>query len=176
MRRSASSIRRQHCRHLGDPHLKHSSLHNHLAGELHPGCSEFHFANRLFAKAAKSTMKITTGTSKKKSPHSAKHGIAEIPVQKRHGTGLDPALETVSHNQVVPLTQLCHKARNVKEVVAIVGISHDHVPATSRSNATDQRIPVPSRGDLHKPRPLSERNSLRAVGAAVIGNDDLAID
>ena len=63
-------------------------------------------------------------------------------MQKRHRPWLDAAPETVAHDQVGSFTQWLEKAVRMAEVVAVIGVAHQHVFALCRLDAGHQRSSV----------------------------------
>src|SRR5207247_6350603 len=59
------------------------------------------------------------------------------------------------------------------EVVAVVGVTHDHEAATRRLDTADQGAAVTLPRDLDHPHPELLGDDLGAIGAAVVGDDDL---
>ena len=72
--------------------------------------------------------------------------------------------------------ELFDELRDLQEVVAVVRVAHDHVTAAGRGDPTHQRTAVsgPLDPDDAGAEPL--RDHRRLVGAAVVGNDDFAMD
>ena len=52
-------------------------------------------------------------------------------MEGRHRARSDPAEKAVAHDQLVALAKLLDEGHQIAEVVAIVGVAHDHV-ATAR--------------------------------------------
>ena len=78
-------------------------------------------------------------------------------MEKRHGARPDAPLEAIAHDQLVALPQLVDERPEIGEVVAVVGVAHDHVPASGRLNPAHQRTTVASGG--HADDACAERNS-----------------
>src|SRR5665213_803124 len=93
------TVRTQRSGYLRDVELSQGCLDDHLTGKFHPLCAQAQFENRLAIKAAHSTMKVPDGGRKQGASNEGKHGIAEITVQRRHGTGHDAALEAIADYQ-----------------------------------------------------------------------------
>jgi hypothetical protein len=79
-------------------------------------------------------------------------GVANPAVGPRHGAGLDSAHEAVAHDEVAAVAQLFDQRRNRREVVAVVGVAHDHEAAARRVDAADQRAAVALPRDLDHAR------------------------
>ena len=60
-------------------------------------------------------------------------------MQHRHRARADAAGEAVAHHQVVALAQLGQEARDVREVIAVVRIGHEHIGAAGGGDARVQR-------------------------------------
>src|SRR6266481_7041587 len=176
MRRPVSSIRGQRHRNLTDPHLKQSSLHNHLAGELHPGCLQLHFENGVLAKPAKSAMKITAWACEKESSYSAKDRIAKISVQGGQGPGLDPALKAVSHNQVIALAEFSNKWPDGTEVIAVISVTHDYEFSARIGNPSHEGATISFGRNMDNARSQLLSYGLRSVCTTIVSNDDFPWD
>ena len=97
-------------------------------------------------------------------------------MQRRHGAGRDAAFESVAHDEVATVTQLFDERHERGEVVAVIGIPHDDEPPARRRDPSHERASVALGLDRHDARPPGLGDGLRAVGAAVVGDDDLAGD
>src|SRR5207248_2617075 len=64
--------------------------------------------------------------------------VAEVTVQGWHRARLDTAREPVPHDEVGARTQRIHEAVERREVIAVVGVAHDHISATGRIDALDE--------------------------------------
>jgi hypothetical protein len=103
------------------------------------------------------------------------HRGAEVAVQRWHRAGRYPALEPVAHHQVGALAQLGHVRHQVAEVVAVVGVAHDHVLAPGGENAAHQGIAVALVADRDDAGAGVGRELLAAVGGAVVGQHHFAV-
>ena len=88
----------------------------------------------------------------------------------------DPALKPVAHDEIAALAQARDERLEVSEIVTPVGVAHDDVRAMGGANAFQQRRAIAARLDAHDPRSAGQRNPDRPVGAAVVGNHDLAVE
>jgi hypothetical protein len=70
-------------------------------------------------------------------------------VQQWHRTGHNPAFEPVTHNDVGAVAQVLDEWRERGKVIGIVGIAHDHITATRRLDASDQRRAIAAIGNRH---------------------------
>src|SRR5690606_336725 len=80
------------------------------------------------------------------------------------------------HHQVGAVPELLHERHEVREVVGVVGVAHDHVLAAGGADAAHEGVAVPLLGDVHHPGARVTGELLRPVGAAVVGDHDLAVD
>ena len=62
------------------------------------------------------------------------------------------------------------------EVVGVVGVAHHHVRAASGTDAAHQGVAVSLVGHRHDAGARIAGELLAAIGAAVVGDDDLAVD
>ena len=104
------------------------------------------------------------------------HRVAPPAMQKRHGVGQHcaaPRRQAAALDQVKPGPQLVHKLGNLQKVIAAVGIAHNDKPAPRGGNASHQGTAITLLANLDDTRAQPGRNQLRAVGAAIIGDNDL---
>ncbi len=113
---------------------------------------------------------------KKRRPIAAEDGVAEIFVERGHGSGLDFAAEAIAHDEVVALLEFGEEAGELAEVVAGVGVGHEDVFAFGGLDAGHEGGAVAADRDRDDAGAFVCRDFLRAVGAAVVGDDDLAGD
>src|SRR5690606_29560811 len=104
----------------------------------------------------------------------AQHGIPDITVFPGHGARLDAALKAVAHDQVVAFAQFLDESWNVPEVVAGIGVGHDHVAPVSGGDASHECAAVAFLWNADHAGPQGGGNRLRAVSTAVVSDDDLA--
>jgi len=69
-------------------------------------------------------------------------------VQEWHRTGGDAAGEPVTEHKVVAVAQTRDERVEIREVVAVVGVAHDHELATSRLDAGHESAAVPLLGHV----------------------------
>ena len=63
-------------------------------------------------------------------------------MERRHGAGRDPALETVAHDEVSSGAEVIDEWQQCREVVAVVSVSHDDIPAPGRRDPAEQGIAI----------------------------------
>src|SRR5262249_34921754 len=78
------------------------------------------------------------------------------------------------HYEVVAFAQLMDKWFEVTEVVTVIGVTHDDVFAARRRDAAHESAAISLLFDVYHARAQLVTDLLRAVGAAVIGHDNLA--
>ena len=174
MRRAAAAVGRERGRNLGDAKIGERGFDDHLAGKLHAGGAQIEAEDGSRRKARRPQWKSPDGDAEKEAADGGEHGVAEVSMQRRHRAGLDIAAEAVAHDQVVAGSSLVRK-RGVAEVVAGVGIGHEDVFAAGGFDAGHEGGAVARMGTATTRAPSSWRY-LRAVGAAVVGDEDFAVD
>ena len=130
-------------------------------------------------KARRPQWKSWTGAVKNRRPRARQDRVADPAVLPRHGTRQDrPAArrQAAAHDQIRATTQRRQEQRQLAEIVGAVGVAHQDEPAARRGDAAGQRVAVAALGDLDHPRPGGQRPRLRAVGAAIVGDQHLAHD
>ena len=90
--------------------------------------------------------------------------------------GSMPPAKRLPMTRSAPAAQRVDERAEVVEGVAVVGVGHDHEAPLGRGDARAERGAVAPFGHRDDPGPERFRDRLRAVGAAVVGDDDLAVD
>jgi hypothetical protein len=76
-------------------------------------------------EAAQAAVEVAHRRAEEQPPEPGQHRVAQVAVQRRHRAGAMPP-KAVAHHQVVALTQLLDERVERREVVAVVGVAHDH--------------------------------------------------
>jgi hypothetical protein len=100
-------------------------------------------------------------------------------MQRRHRARLDTSAagrEPAPLHELVALPKLGHEAWDFAEVVAGVGVAHDHVPSAGGRDASHQCVAIPALGDVHDASTVGARDVRRAIRAAVVSDDHFAGD
>ena len=166
-------------RHLGDARVAQARPDDHLGRELHPRAA---LAERLVValpEAAQPAVDVVHRRAEPAPHEHREHRVAPPAVQEGHRAGEDRA---AAGRQAAPLhervagAQLLDELRDLAEVVAVVGVAHDHPAAARRGDAAHERRAVATVLDRDDARTEPLGDLLGAVGAAVVGDDDLAGD
>ena len=176
VRRMAPAVLGQRGRHLGHALAVQRGLDDQLAGELHPGRLQVERHHAVPAEAAQAAVEVADLAAEEQPADEAEHRVAEVLVQRRHRPGRDPAPEAVAHHQVRALAQFVNERHQVGEIVAVVGVAHDHVFAVGGDDPAHQGVAVTLVADRYHPGAGAGGQPLTAVGAAVIGDQHLAAD
>ena len=107
--------------------------------------------------------KSPMGVRKSQRPEEAEHRIAEIPMQGRHRSGADAAAKAIAHDELGAATELGEEARSVRELVAVVGVSHQYVFAACREDAGVECRAVTADRNRNKARAMFLRDLLRTI-------------
>ncbi len=102
--------------------------------------------------------------------------IAQIAVQRRHCPRRDTAPEAVSHHKLKAATQSFDKCVKPAEIVTIVAVAHNHVAPACGEDASEQRAAIAALGDRHDTNAIRCGDRLGAIGAAVVRDQNLAVD
>ena len=97
-------------------------------------------------------------------------------MERRHGARLDPPREPVAHHEIGPRPQAADERCERAEVIAVVGITHDHVLATGRQDPTEQGAAVAWLRHRDHPGSRIRGQPLTAIRAAIVSYNDLTID
>ena len=95
-------------------------------------------------------------------------------MQRGHRSRLNPAAEAVAHHQVVTFAQLRDERGNVREVVTLIGVAHDHEFTARSGEAAEQRAAVPFSFDRDNARAQAACNLDGAIRASIIGDHHFA--
>ena len=120
-------------------------------------------------------MRVAHGRVEEDPADQGQDGIAYPAVRPRHRARFDASEEPVADHQVAAVAQLVDQRRDRGEVIAVVGVAHDYEATSCGIGATNQRAAVALPGDLDHSRAQLPRDHLRAVGAAVVSDDDLGV-
>jgi hypothetical protein len=121
-------------------------------------------------------MKVAHGDGEEEAPEIAQDRIPQVPVKERHCSMADAALEPVAHYHVVSATKSFHERIEPGEIVATVGIAHDHVDAARRSNSSHQCRAISLHGDVNDSCAMLLRYTNGPVAAAVVSDENFAFD
>ena len=121
-------------------------------------------------------MEIADADTEEQTADPAQDRIAQIPMERRHGSGSNPAFEAVAHDKIHPLTQLVHKDLKAGEIVAVIGIAHDGVFAARGSDPPQQGRTIPLLRHIHHPGAQAAGYLLGSVRAAVIRYQHFSVD
>ena len=86
-------------------------------------------------------MKIPTGAPEEQTADRAQNRISQIAVQRRHPPRSNSSEKSISHHELISIPQLIDEPVETAEIVAVVGITHDHVTAPCGTDAIEQRTP-----------------------------------
>jgi hypothetical protein len=150
-------------------------LHDHFECEFHPPRIEFERQHCVATKAAQTTIKIPARAPVQCSTNQGQERVAQKSVQWGHSPRRDPTPETVAEHQVISVAKLLEKRLQGQKVIAVVGVAHYHEPAARFLDARAKGVSVSSRGDRHHAGAKAGSDRLRAVAAAIVGNDHLTV-
>ena len=120
-------------------------------------------------------MEIANGAPEEEPTDCSQDGVAEIPMKERHRAGLDSALEAIAHHQIVAPSQLLHEWLEAVEVVTVVGVPHDDIASPRRLYPSKQSASVSLLGDVYNTCSEALCELGRAIVAAVVGYEYLAV-
>ena len=102
-------------------------LHDHLARELHAARAQPEIDDRVLAEPADAAVEVAHRRAEEQPADARQHRVADAAVQPRHRARLDAAREAVAHHEVVAVAEVLEERTEVLEVVAVVGVGHEHV-------------------------------------------------
>lgn len=121
-------------------------------------------------------VKIAQRGAEEQAPHERKRRVADVAVFPWHGARSDATAKPVAHHEIMTGPQRLDKTRQVGEIIAAVGVTHEHVTTQGGRDAAAQGAAVTLGGNGYHAGPRCRGHSLRAVGAAVVGHDDFTGD
>ena len=176
VRSSRAPVGRQGDRDLDDPELGERGPHHHLAGELHACRAQAERQDARPPERAHPAMEVAARAPEQQIAQPGEDRVPDVSIQRRHRAGLDTAEEAVPHHELGAAAQRADERFETAEVVAVVGVGHHDELRTRGRDAGEQRAPVPLDGDVDHAGAQPAGDLLRAVGAAVVGDDHLAVD
>ena len=174
VRGAGAAARPQGRGYLRNAQSRQARAYDHLGRELHARGPQTKLPDRAGTKSPQAAMKVLDRHLEEYPADQAQYRVAEIVVQQRHRSRHYPSAEAVAHDQVVPGSEVVQEGAEIRKIVAVVRISHDDVLAARGGDAANERRAISSRRHSHNTRPEPLGNSDGAVGAAVVGNQDLA--
>ncbi len=159
---------------FGEAEVGEGGFDDHLAGELHAGGAEVEPEDSVAAHGADAAVEVADGDAEEEAADEAEDGVAEVLVQWGHGSRFDLAAEAIAHDEVVAGFEFGEEAWEFAEVVAGVGVCHEDVLAARGFDAGHEGCPVAADRDGDDTGAFVDGDFLGAVGAAVVGDDDLA--
>src|SRR5699024_2888218 len=139
-------------RHFRDPQSMQRRFHDSLTGKLHPSRAQIETLNRGLTEAAQAAVKITAWAPEKDSSNARQHGIAEIPVKRRHRVRRNAALEAITDHELVAGAQLLEERAELSEVVTVVGVAHNDVRAARGLNTAEECAAITLFGHMNHSR------------------------
>src|SRR5271168_5417951 len=94
-------------------------------------------------------MEVADARGEKQTPDETQQRIAKITVQEWHCAWLDAATESVADHHRVAGAQCIDECVELGEIVAVVGIGHDHESPAGSVNSADQRTAITVASDTH---------------------------
>ena len=121
----------KHSWHFGDAQVEQPRLDHHFERELHSRGTQIHSVERFFAKTAKPAEQVPDRAAEEEPSDPRESGIPQVSILPRHRTRLDTAEKPIAHHEVTTSAKLLHERRQVREIIAVVGVTHDDETATS---------------------------------------------
>jgi hypothetical protein len=114
--------------------------------------------------------------SEEQATNKAQYWIPKVAMERRHGTWRYPTPKSITHHEIRTSTESFKERRESREVVAVVGIAHDDVPAAGSQDPTEQSVAVSTLGYGDHASASALRYKLTTIRAAVISNDDFSVN
>ena len=102
-----------------------------------PARAETEVEDRVFSKRANAAVEVADRCSVEEAADARQERVADPAMEPRHRAGLDATREAVAHHEVVAVAEVLEERPEVLEVVAVVGIGHEHERAAHAA-----RMPV----------------------------------
>ena len=166
-------------RDLGDFFAAQAGFDNHLGGELHSGATLIEPLVHGFAKTAQPTVDVVNWGIEPSSDEKRKKRVANPAMQEWHRTrlnGTTPGRKSAPLNQVEPFSQFFNDLRDLKEIVAGIGIPYEDELAARSSNSSHQCAAVAWFLDHYDSRAMALSDSSRQIGAAIVRHHNFTSD
>ena len=127
---------------FGNARLGEARLDDHLGRKFHPGAALIELFGEIARESAQAAINIVDGRTKPVARQHGEHRVAKPTMQEWHCTRqYSPAsgFEATALHEVEPLSEPLHELRHLAEVVTVVGVAHDHEPASRGCDASHQR-------------------------------------
>src|SRR6185436_1029296 len=95
-------------------------------------------------------------------------------VEEGHRIAVDRSLETRPDDEVVAALEAIDEARELIQRIRVVRIAHDQVLTACGFEPREICAPVPSSRLGHDDGAVCRRDLARAIGGAIVDDDDLA--
>ena len=174
MRSPSALIRPQDDRNFRDARSDLRSFDDELKRELHTRSAQIEPVIDGTSEATHPAVDVAYACAKKEIQKPCKARIADEPVKQRHGALLDATPETISHHEIVTLTQFVDKMRHLAKVVGVIGIAHNNENTSGRRYPRFQGGTISTRRDSCHPGAASFRKFDRSISRAVVGDHYLA--
>src|SRR5258706_9878182 len=125
MRWTPALVWPQHNRNFRDARADLRRFDNQFGSKLHSGAANAQPIVHCARKTAQAAITVADSGAKKHVEQSCEAGIADIFVAPGHGAWPNPSLKAIAHHQVVAFAPLQNESRNVGEIVAVIGVTHD---------------------------------------------------
>ena len=146
-----------------------------LGGELHPGRPQVEPRQQVAAEGAHAAVGVGNARAEEEVEQAGQDRISDVAVQPRHGSLVD-FREAVADHHVGALLERLQEARDLGEIVGVVGVTHEDVGAARGSEAGQVGGAVALARLVHDTRAGALGQLGRAVRRAVVGDHDLAGD
>ena len=178
MRRTGAAVLVQRDGNLLDTETAEGSFDDHLAREFHPGGAEIHFLEGVLRERAEAAVKIMRGAAEEQSADECESGIADPAVFPRHGAGDDFAAacgHAAAHDEIGTGAEFFDERLDLAEIVTAVGVAHDEIFSPGGFHPVAQGVAVAFFGNIDNPGTKLAGDVLRAVGAAIVRDENFAI-
>ena len=80
-------------------------------------------------------MKVTAFDAEQTPSDQGKNRIAQISVEKWHGTSGDASCEAIAHDEIRAVPQQVQKLSQIAKIITVVSVAHDHITASRGADA-----------------------------------------
>jgi len=162
---------------LGDPQAFERRFDDQLGREFHAGRAEVHAPIAIRGESPQAAMEIVRRTFEQKPADEGQCRIADPAMLPRHRSGHhgpSSGRQAAAHHQLVTLPKLFHERLHVGKIVAVIRIPHQDPFAGGGLDSSAQGIAITLLSHRDDSRALFDGDLLRAVRAAVVGDDDFS--
>src|SRR5215831_21339959 len=108
-------------------------------------------------------MEISDARTEEQPPTQTEHWVSQIAVEEWHCAGSNSPPKSIAHDEVIPFAEFGHEVLEIQQIIAVIGVAHNHIASSRRQNALPKRRPIPALAHRNDTCPLCGSQSFRTV-------------